>query len=376
MSAIGRFYERVWSENILYSALLELTYRCNLDCFFCYNDLSLKGRALSTKQYVDLLAQLYELGTMNVTFTGGEPLTHRDFFLLGSKAREYGFAVKVKTNGHALTGKLARRLKSEVDPFHVEVSLHGARSDTHDRQTRVKGSFQRLMTNIPEMLSAGLRVRVNSTLTAWNEREIGDMYELADKLGVVLSFNPQVTPRDDGDKEPLSVAPSSDAVRRLYQLQKARIATNRPGTETGRSNTKGASFGKDDYQASQGREKRQSTASKHCGTGSFGVTIDPYGNVYPCVQWRRAVGNLHRQTLREIWTTSPQLEEVRRTGSDVKQFVDGLGVAGSKIGFCPALALQSTGSPVKLYPGAAQRLYIRKREIDDDIDGENSSNIS
>ena len=27
--------QRTWRENILFSALIELTYRCNLNCFFC-----------------------------------------------------------------------------------------------------------------------------------------------------------------------------------------------------------------------------------------------------------------------------------------------------------------------------------------------------
>jgi hypothetical protein len=36
--------------------------------------------------------------------SGGEPLAHPDFFLLGSRARDLGFVVRVKSNGHALRG--------------------------------------------------------------------------------------------------------------------------------------------------------------------------------------------------------------------------------------------------------------------------------
>ena len=31
--------KRSWNDNRLMSVLLELTYACNLDCTFCYNDL-------------------------------------------------------------------------------------------------------------------------------------------------------------------------------------------------------------------------------------------------------------------------------------------------------------------------------------------------
>ena len=52
---------RTREQNILFSALLELTYRCNLDCFFCYNDLGLKGTPLSTRQYLTLFDDLASL---------------------------------------------------------------------------------------------------------------------------------------------------------------------------------------------------------------------------------------------------------------------------------------------------------------------------
>ena len=51
--------------NIPFSVLLELTYRCNLDCYYCYNDRTNGGRSLSVAQYVSLFADLRRLATMN-----------------------------------------------------------------------------------------------------------------------------------------------------------------------------------------------------------------------------------------------------------------------------------------------------------------------
>ena len=58
------------------------------------------------------------------------------------------------------------------------MSLHGATAATHDRQTRVPGSFDRLLANLGELRPLGLRVKLNSTLTAWNEGEIEGMFDL------------------------------------------------------------------------------------------------------------------------------------------------------------------------------------------------------
>lgn len=148
MSTYSQTMQRTWHENILFSALIELTYRCNLDCFFCYNDTSLSGQPLTFDEYCALFDDLRGMGTLNLTFSGGEPFAHPRFFDLGAKARDMGFVVRVKTNGHALRGRLLQRLVEEVDPFHLDVSLHGATAATHDRQTRVTGSFDQLQANL------------------------------------------------------------------------------------------------------------------------------------------------------------------------------------------------------------------------------------
>jgi len=85
--------------------------------------------------------------------------------------------IRLKTNGHAVKEPVARRIREEIDPFLVEVSIHGASGATHDRQTRVDGSFERLVANIRTMKSLGLRVKANSVLTRWNEHEVEDMLE-------------------------------------------------------------------------------------------------------------------------------------------------------------------------------------------------------
>ncbi len=313
---------RSWSGNRLFTVLLELTYRCNLDCFFCYNDLGLRGTPLAFEEYATLLRDLASMHVLTVTLSGGEPLAHPDFFRIGALARELGFVVRVKSNGHALRGELARRLRDEVDPFVVEVSLHGACAATHNRQTRVPGSFDRLLDNLRELLALGMRVKVNSTLTRWNESEAAAMYALTDSLGVPLRFDLQVSPRDDGDREPLQIAPTEEGIRRLIAIDEARYrAPVMPAVD-------------DDMPA---------PAGKHCGAGSSAVAVDPYGNVYPCVQWRRAVGNLHEQSIVEMWGFSAELEAIRQQTVDVRELV-ARHPRGKLLNFCPGLAEALTGS--------------------------------
>lgn len=352
--SFARIVRKTWRENHLFSALVELTYRCNWDCYFCYNDLGLRGKPLSKQQYFDFFADLKELGALNLILSGGEPLAHPDFFALGARAAELDFVVRVKSNGHALRGAVARRLRDEVAPYIVEVSLHGARAETHDRQTRVPGSFDRLVANVGELLELGVRVQINSTLTAWNEDEIEEMMALTEGLGAPLRIDPEVTPRDDGDTEPLSIRPSREAVLRLFRIQQ----------EARRKALAGEAPAEPALSVSREGDAVPAAAAtgpeKHCGAGSSTIAVDPFGTVYPCVQWRRAVGNLHETSIREIWAQSADLHAVREENVAVHSMIRSLGPEGGQMGFCPGSAAAATGKPTGLYPAAVTKLSLQR----------------
>ncbi len=316
---------RCYNDNILFSALLELTYRCNLDCTFCYNDRELRGTPLSLDQYDRLLQDLCDMGTLNLALSGGEPLAHPDFFRIGARARELGFAVRVKSNGHALRGTMLRRLKDEIDPFSFDLSLHGADAETHDRQTRVPGSFAALMRNVREMRALGMRLKFNVPLTCWNEHHIEQIFAIADELGVSLQVDSSITPRDNGDRAPLALAASPEGLTRLGEIVGLRRAE---GGETDAE-----------------PPEVITPPDKHCGSGSATATIDPFGNVYPCVQLRRAAGSLHSQSIGEIWRNSQVLAEVRGLTAQVKQWIDTLGPGGKSMGFCPGIAYAQRAAP-------------------------------
>jgi MoaA/NifB/PqqE/SkfB family radical SAM enzyme len=346
MSALNRVVERAWRNEHLMSVLVELTYRCNLDCFFCYNDLGLVGRPLSLDQYLTLLEDLAAMQVLDLTLSGGEPLAHPHFLQIGERARALGFVVRLKSNGHALRGALLRQIRERINPFLVDVSLHGATAATHDRQTRVPGSFDRLLANVREAVGVGLHLRMNSTLTAWNEGEVEGMMDLAEELGVPLQFDTQVTPRDDGSREPLAISASREGMTRLFAVQTERALRRAvPPAPAG------------PVVASSGSEPPVPT-DRHCGAGSSGLAIDPYGNVYPCVQWRRPVGNLHEKRIGEVWSTSPGLREVRGLTRQVKHSLAAHGEVAPLLAFCPGLAESITGSPLEVYPSARQRAEV------------------
>lgn len=342
----GNIVSRTWKENVLFSVLLELTYKCNLDCYFCYNDLELRGKPLSEEQYFELLDELVKLQVLHLVLSGGEPLAHPAFFRIGARARELGFVTRIKSNGHALNERLAIRVKNEINPFAIDVSLHGASPETHDRQTRVPGSYRRLLANIRIMKDLDLRLKLNAVLTAWNEHELEQMFEVADRFEIPIQMDSTVTSRDDGDSEPTQISASRESFRRLMAIQ----AQREPERFQQKTDTAGTANSK----TCDGNPVE--SEGKHCGAGSSTLAIDPYGSVFPCVQWRRPLGNLHQQNIHKIWQRAPGLGEVRELTAGVKIRLLEFDEAVSQMGFCPGLAELESGSPTEIYPAAQGRL--------------------
>lgn len=316
---------RTWRKHVLFAAHLELGYQCNLDCHFCYNDRARQGPTLSIDEWLGVLDALADMQVFTVTLSGGEPMVNPGFFAIGAHARARGFVVRVKTNGQTLRDDVVERLVGEVAPYLVEVSLHGATASTHDRQTRVAGSFARLMENLSGARER-VRMQLNVPLTLWNEHELEAMLDLGRQLGVPVRVDPEVTPRDDGDRGPLAIAPSPAGLRRWARALPA-VVTSPPASV-------------------------DSDAEKHCGAGSASLLIDPFGDVMPCVQWRKRIGNVRHAPLAELWR-SPALDEVRSTLVAVRRDL------GPCVDHCPGIALALTGDARGETPQEAGRRAAR-----------------
>jgi MoaA/NifB/PqqE/SkfB family radical SAM enzyme len=298
------------------SASLELTYRCNWRCVFCYNPRHGDRRGLPTARWLALLDELRELGTLFVALTGGEPLAHPDFLVLARGVRERAFALRVLTNGALVTDALAAQL-AELKPMAVELSLHGARAETHDRATATPGSQLAMLRGLDRLLTCGVPVVLKSPLTRLNEGELDAMREIAAARGVPLRLDPVLTPRDDGFAGPLAWRASSGAIESLYRTL---------------------------HQAGQLPQEQRVEGGFNCGLGRTTVAIDPEGDVFPCLQWRRApLGSVRERSLVSLWRESEERVAAAAAARAANDRMLAKGGALAVFPFCPALALQRTG---------------------------------
>ena len=311
------------------NAQYEITYRCNHRCDFCYNA-PLKQKELDTEQAKEVIRKVAEFGVLYLTITGGEPLVRRDFFDLAKYARSLGLALRLYTNGYMIDRRLAERI-AELQPFEIEISVHGSRPETHDGVTRVPGSLAKLLTAFGHLRDLGQKVSLKTPVTKMNQEELAGIREIGDRFGFPVMFDVVITPRDDGDTDPLKYGVSSAFLERFYSEEMGRMSSG--------SRRQLPQFGDNEV---------------NCGTGRTGFTIDPYGNLFPCVQWRtRKFGNLLEiASIGEVWFSSPVLHEVRKVAREVTRSTLRDVEYGKVCGFCPALAELQTGDPNRIYEQA------------------------
>lgn len=178
---------------------LNMGYRCNLRCRFCYYLKRIKKSKysdLTTEECKSLIKFYFHRGMRTLEFTGGEPTIRKDLFKLVRYAQdEVGFPrLSIITNGIRLADiKYSKNLvRMGVKDFLF--SLHGSSAKLHDYITRVSGSYKLLLKAIENLLGLGVKVRCNSVVTAENLYDLYERAKLFKQTGIkivnFIVFNP------------------------------------------------------------------------------------------------------------------------------------------------------------------------------------------
>jgi MoaA/NifB/PqqE/SkfB family radical SAM enzyme len=140
---------------------------------------------LSTKEIKNLIDQCAELKAESIYFFGGEPLIHRDIFILIGHAHAKGFLTNADTNGLVLNEEFVRRLK-EAGLDMIGVSLDSWKPEEHDRLRGVNGLFAKAIAGIGYCLDQGIGCYVSTYATKTNlaNGDLRKMIKLSKELGV------------------------------------------------------------------------------------------------------------------------------------------------------------------------------------------------
>lgn len=158
-----------------------LTRTCNLSCAHCYisaihaDDPS----ELTTNAAFGVVDQLAQYGVPVVLLSGGEPLVRRDLMDIARYAVSHGLRVGVSTNGTLITQEVARQLK-EAGVYYVGISIDGPQA-VNDKFRGSTGAYDRALQGVRCARALGLRVSLRFTLTAYNHRYLGEVFDLVEQ---------------------------------------------------------------------------------------------------------------------------------------------------------------------------------------------------
>ncbi len=222
----GHFYARMHNKKRHFplTGLIELTYRCNLDCIHCYCKGSEdKDRELSARDWMKILGMLQKEGCIWLVFTGGDPLIRDDFLEIYSCAREKGFIISLFTNGLGLRNEVVDYL-AQFPPFSIEITLNGITPDTYEAITQIEGSFPKAIRNIRILAGKKLPLLLKTNCLQQNKQQVGRIKAFSEELLGRPSenkhhyrYDPMIYPRLNGDKTPCQYRLSS---REMLAVQK------------------------------------------------------------------------------------------------------------------------------------------------------------
>lgn len=266
---------------------LELTYRCNHRCDFCYVDRDAADRELSESQWTNILAQLRAAGCTTVLVTGGEPLLHPACLAVLGRAKRLGLLTRLYTNGSLVDPDVAAEL-GELNPLEVGITLYGADADTHDAYTRCPGSFARVVRGVRLLRDAGCRVRLRWYPLPPSVHQTEAFVDLAESLDAEWQANGTLTARRDGtvpervpDHQLLKFY--TTVVNRFYDDDELLAEAERIAEALGRKTEPGTLM---------------------CGAGQASARIDPAGVLYPCMEIHEPLGDLTTTPFAQAWERS------------------------------------------------------------------------
>ncbi|MBR4616189.1 MAG: radical SAM protein [Kiritimatiellae bacterium] len=265
----------------LWSAGLELTWRCNARCRHCYLDIPEEQTAideLSVAEWLSVIDQLSRMGCMNVLVTGGEPTLHSAFLPVCERIVNRGMLCDIYTNGidipDAMFGALCKL------PFNsVSVSLYSGTDAFHDEVTGIPGSFRRTLDTILRFKEAGAAVYAKAPMFHGHLDDFFAAKELGERLGFSVTPSNILVPGHSGSSRNGLMLDAGE-----YRSFLERETTPDAGEDI-----------------ASARERRASEPI--CQAGLTTLCVSPAGEVRPCNSFSAVCGNVREAPLSQIWRT-------------------------------------------------------------------------
>jgi radical SAM protein with 4Fe4S-binding SPASM domain len=268
--------------------VFEVTYRCNINCNFCYNSWKAieypKEPELTAEQYEVLLSRLPKARMYAIS--GGEPLVREDFLQVAEVFYDHLPYMTLITNGINIDDTLAARLSDWN--IRVQLPVQGL-GPKHDAITGMPGNFKRLVDVFATLKDHMVPV---ATATVVSKESIDDLEKVLEfsiamgsKAILLIRFLPGGAGQDRWD-----MVPSKEDIERAYGI------LDRVCDHYG---VRGA-VGVPNLPCVVDESEYKNVIFNYCGAGRDWFVVDPSGRFRICNHSPVVYGDLMERTVDQV----------------------------------------------------------------------------
>ncbi|MCD7762579.1 MAG: radical SAM protein [Lachnospiraceae bacterium] len=186
-------------DHIPLSGTFELSPVCNLSCRMCYvrrtaQEVAAHDRPIVTlDQWKQIADEAFDAGLLFLLLTGGEPFFWPQFTELYEYLHKKGLLISINSNGSLISEERIRWL-ADRPPVRINITLYGAGDETYERLCGRKGIYHRVTETIDRLLSAGIAVKLNASMTPYNAADLEAICRFAKERGLLLEVGTYMFP--------------------------------------------------------------------------------------------------------------------------------------------------------------------------------------
>jgi radical SAM protein len=277
---------------------------------------------LSTGEAKKLIDEVVALEAPLFVLTGGDPLKRSDVYELVEYASTRGVRISLTPSATPLmTQDAARRFKN-CGLARLAISLDGPTAEIHDAFRRVPGSYNWTLQTVRWAREAGLPVQINTTGTRHNLPNLDATIALVEQLDIVLWRVFFLVPTGRGSSIDLQSAEECEHVfEKLYETSR-RVTFDIKSTEAQHYRRFLVQRQREEKRNGNSVPRTPSTAPtqengigrapRGVNDGKGFIFISHLGEVFPSGFLPVSAGNVCKQSLADLYRTSPLFVSLRR----------------------------------------------------------------
>ena len=313
----------------------DLTWRCDHKCVHCYLT-DRRQDELSLTECIQVLDQLRDAGTLTILFSGGDLFVRPDAVDILKAARDRDFDVRINTHGNHINDDVADAL-AKMGVSRISLSVYSAEPGPHEAVTLIPGSHGKTLDAARRLIKRGVKVNFKTPVMIQNRDTYQTVAPLAERLGASSELDAHIVPDDQSDFGlcAIGIHSTERTLAMLHQVlsQADRVAhwANMPDAPS---------------------------TARTCAAGTAMAYISPDGLLYPCLNWRDAIGDLRQTTFNALWHHSETAKRQREvTRASYLDDCDGCGFHG-KCHYCPGISHAEHGNAGRRSEYVCERTHL------------------